>query len=706
MDIHLLNALGITNCALFRCNSESDIECLTPELPWLANVVTIDENNKLQKKHIPSIFLDDFFLDADEVWKGETSFTLSSGFWTEHNESQVLRLEALAINSESGSRYLVVKNVEEQFDEKRKTLQAARELLLRHHEIVGQHEYIRHKLNGVLRKNTRLQKLVPPIQQAIHNLETGVVILDDKGGLILDNKASHRLLLCNSATPSSIRVNELLTDIDAPATFLPALVQRKAPWQGELYWQPVDDYGVWLQVTIHPVLQGDELTHWVYLLTDITHIHNKEESVLTASGMDSLTKVANRNLFTDTVRRLVQEEVAFKLFIIDICDFKKINESLSYQSGDEILKSFALRLQAFVGNSGFIARIGSNEFALVKREDTFNELTSAEYIEQLVKKLTQTYTVLNGSEPNLGINIGEANFPRHCPSTESLLQCADIALQAAKYQGRNVALTYSEELHKQRHAISELENQLRSAIENNELKLFLQPIVDLETGKIVKCEALARWITPEGKFISPEVFIPLAEKSELIFPFGEWLINEACDAIEALKASNLDIRLAVNISGRQVSDLALLSQIKNALEDHQLSGSNLSIELTESVFVESLDTVSVLLNELRAMGITVSIDDFGTGFSSLVYLKKLPIDELKIDRSFVSELEKNTDDQAIVQAILGLASNLNIKIIAEGIETQQQQQFLQSHRCAYGQGYLYQRPIAIPEFITLAQKQK
>jgi diguanylate cyclase (GGDEF)-like protein len=204
---------------------------------------------------------------------------------------------------------------------------------------------------------------------------------------------------------------------------------------------------VWLQVTIHPVLQGDELTHWVYLLTDITHIHNKEESALTASGMDSLTKVANRNLFTDTVRRLVQEEIAFKLFIIDICDFKKINGSLSYQSGDEILKSFALRLQTFVGNSGFIARIGSNEFALVKREDTFKETTSAQYIEQLIKKLTQTYTVLNGSEPNLGINIGEANFPLHCQSTESLLQCADIALQAAKYQGRNVALTYSEELH-------------------------------------------------------------------------------------------------------------------------------------------------------------------------------------------------------------------------------------------------------------------
>jgi diguanylate cyclase (GGDEF)-like protein len=704
MDIHLLNALGITNCALFKYNPEDDITCLTPELPWLADVVSLDDNNKLQRKHIPSIFLDDFFIDVDEVWKGDTSFTLSSGFWTEQTEDEVLRLEALAINSASGSRYLVVKNVEEQFDEKQQTLQAARELLLSHHEIVGQHEYIRHRLNSVLRKNTRLQKLVPPIQQAIHNIETGVVILDSEGALILDNKASHRLLLCNSTTPSSIRIGELIEDIDAPSTFLPALVQRKAPWQGEIYWQPVDDYKVWLQVTIHPVLHGDELTHWVYLFTDITHIHNREESVLTASGMDSLTKVANRNLFTDTVRRLVQEDTPFKLVIIDICDFKKINETLSYQSGDEILKSFALRLQTFIGNSGFIARIGSNEFALVKRRDTFTDVNGADYVHQLQSKVTQTYTVLNGSEPNLGVNIGEASFPEHCSSAETLLQCADIALQAAKYQGRNVALVYSDELHKQHHAIHELETELRNAIKNNELKLFLQPIVDLSSGKVVKCEALARWITPEGKFISPEIFIPLAEKSELIFSFGEWLINEACDAIEALKASNLDIRLAINISGRQVSDLALLTQIKNALEDHQLPGSNLSIELTESVFVESLDTVSVLLNELRAMGITVSIDDFGTGFSSLVYLKKLPIDELKIDRSFVSELENNTDDQAIVQAILGLASNLNIKIIAEGIETQQQQQFLQNHHCTYGQGYLYQRPVEISEFISLAQK--
>ena len=704
MDIHLLNALGITNCALFKYTDSHELECLTPELPWLSQVVTLDANNNLEKQHIPSIFLDDFFLDANEVWKGSNSFSLSSGFWTEQNESHLLRLEALAINSESGARYLVVKNVEEQFDEKQRTLQAARELLLSHHEIVGQHEYIRHKLNNVLRKNTRLQKLVPPIQQAIHDLDTGVVILDNDGALVLDNKASHRLLYCNSSTPSSIRISELIKDIGAPPTFLPALVEKKTPWQGELFWQPVDEYKVWLQVTIHPVLQGDQLTHWVYLLTDITHIHGNGEGALIASGMDSLTKVANRNLFIDTVKRSVNEQSAFKLFLIDICGFKKINESLSYQSGDEILKTFALRIQSYVGNNGFIARIGSNEFALVKRSDTFRGHTSEDYAEELIKKLTQTYNVLNGSEPHLGVNVGIANFPSDCNSAESLLQCADIALQAAKYQGRNNVLIYSEELHKQHNASNELERQLRKAIEGNELTLFLQPIVNLATGKIVKCEALARWKTSSGEFIPPDVFIPLAEKSDLIFAFGEWLINEACEAIEAIKAANLDIRLAINISGRQVTDLALLTQIKNALDDHKLSGSSLSIELTESVFVESLDSVSILLNELRDMGITVSIDDFGTGFSSLVYLKKLPIDELKIDRSFVSELEENTEDQAIVQAILSLAHNLNIKIIAEGIETKQQQEFLKSHDCTYGQGYLYQRPVAISEFVSSAKK--
>lgn len=697
MDIHLLNALGITDCAIFK--STTSLQCLTPDVSWLHKIVSLDDDDKIKPDAFSSIFLNDFMTDANEIWRSDNINTLSSGFWTEANKNQVLRLEALAINSGKGEHFLVIKNVESQYEEKQKTLQAARELLLSHHEIVGQHEYIRQRLDKTLLKNKNYEKLVPPIKQAIHHLETGVVILDKDRETVLDNKSARLLLSCSRESNSSDRLQHLLEDVSVPDTFLPTLIEKRSAWQGELYWQPTENYEVWLQVTIHPVIHDNELTHWVYLLTDISHIRNKEESVLSATGMDSLTKIANRNFFNSYVQKLVQEDVKFALFIIDIREFKKINEKLGYHSGDEILKSFASRLQGFVGNSGFIARMGSNEFSIVKRTDTFSGVNPLDYAQDMKKKLVNTYTSLHGTESNLGINIGIACYPEHGEQANVLLRHADIALQIAKFQGKNVILEYSDMLHRQHQSMSELESKLRTAIENDQLTLFLQPIVDLQTGKIVKCEALARWKTEDGSYIPPDVFIPIAERTELIFPFGEWLVEEACNAIDKLTEANLDIRLAINISGRQVTDLVLLHQIQSSLKRRAIDPRHLSIELTESVFIDSLDTVSVLLNELRAMGITISIDDFGTGFSSLVYLKKLPIDELKIDRSFVSDLEENTDDQAIIQAILGLAKNLNISIIAEGVETQEQQTFLVDNACTYAQGYYFDRPMSISDFV-------
>ncbi len=697
MDIHLLNALGITDCAIFK--STTSLQCLTPDVSWLHKIAILDDDNKVNPDNFSSMFLDDFMTDANDIWQNDNVFTLSSGFWTEENENEALHLEALAINSGKGQHFLVIKNVETQYEEKQKTLQAARELLLSHHEIVGQHEYIRQRLDKTLLKNKNYEKLVPPIKQAIHHLETGVVILDKDRETVLDNKSARQLLSCSRSNDSANRLEHLLQDVSVPDTFLPTLIEKRSAWQGELYWQPTQNYEVWLQVTIHPVIHENELTHWVYLLTDISHIRNKEESVLSATGMDSLTKIANRNFFNSYVQKLVQEDVKFALFVIDIREFKKINEKLGYHSGDEILKSFASRLQGFVGNSGFIARMGSNEFSIVKRTDTFSGVNPLDYAQDMKKKLVNTYTSLHGAESNLGINIGIASYPQHGDQGNILLRHADIALQIAKFQGKNVILEYSEMLQRQHQSMSELESKLRTAIENNQLALFLQPIVDLQTGKIVKCEALARWKQEDGSYIPPDVFIPIAERTELIFPFGEWLVEEACNAIDKLTEANLDIRLAINISGRQVTDLVLLHQIQSSLKRRAIDPRHLSIELTESVFIDSLDTVSVLLNELRAMGITISIDDFGTGFSSLVYLKKLPIDELKIDRSFVSDLEANTDDQAIIQAILGLAKNLNISIIAEGVETQDQQRFLVDNACSYAQGYYFDKPMSIGDFV-------
>lgn len=699
MDIHLLNALGITDCAIFKRNARAQIQCLTPEVCWLHKVVPLTDDNLLDPNTIMSLFLEDFLTDTNIVWNNKKAFTLSSGYWTEEHKGELLRLEAVAINNGNGEQFLVLKNVADQFDEKQKTLQAARELLLSHHEIVGQHEYIRKRLDNVLLKNKNYQKLMPPIKQAVYHLETGVVILDKANKVILDNKSARQLLLCNDTNNSAQRLEHLMSDVSVLDTFLSTLIEKKSAWQGEIYWRHSDNYGLWLQVTIHPVIQNSELTHWVYLLSDISHIHSKEESILPSTGVDSLTKVANRNFYNNYIQKLVHEGIEFTQFTLDIRDFKKINEKLGYCSGDEILKSFAARLQNFVGHSGFIARIGSNEFAIIKRNETFDNVSSMSYANKMKQKLVTTYTSLRGAESNLGINIGIACYPKHGNKAETLMHHADIALQIAKFQGKNVILEYSEQLRKQHQEMSQLESELRDAIENEHFTLFLQPIINLKTGEIVKCEALARWKDKNGHYISPDIFIPIAERTELIYPFGEWLIKEACDVVNKLTAAALDIKLAINISGSQVTDLSLLSQIKSVLKNKNISAKNLSIEITESVFIDSLDTVSILLSELRAMGLTISIDDFGTGFSSLVYLKKLPIHELKIDRSFVSDSEDNSDDKAIIQAILGLAKSLNLNIIAEGVETQKQHEFLLKHGCNYGQGYLFDKPMPVDAFI-------
>ena len=704
MDIQLLNALGITDCAIFKRNDELQIQCITPEVSWLKKVVPLTSNNIINLRAVSSIFLKDFLIDTNIVWQNDTAFSLSSGFWTEEHQDECLRLEAVAINNGNGEYFLVLKNVADQFSEKQRTLQAARELLLSHHEIVGQHEYIRKRLDNALLKNKTYEQLVPPIKQAIYHLDTGVVILDKDCNVVLDNNSARQLLLCNDTINSAQRLENLMSNVSVLETFLSTLIEKKSAWQGEIYWHPCDEYNIWLQVTIHPVILNNQLTHWVYLLTDITHIHTKEENILPTTGIDSLTKVANRNFYNNYIQKLIHEKVEFTQFTLDIREFKKINEKLGYNSGDEILRAFAARLQNFVGNSGFVARIGSNEFAVIKRNDTFSNISRLDYANNMRKKLVTTYTSLRGAESNLGINIGIASYPLDGKKAENLMYHADIALQIAKYQGKNIILEYSEELQQQHHEMSLLELELRNAIDKEELCLYLQPIVNLQTGKIVKCEALARWKTENGSDISPEVFIPIAERTELIFPFGEWLIKEACHIVNKLTAADIDIKLAINISGSQVTDLSLLSQIKTILEDQNISATNLSIEITESVFIDNLDTVSVLLSELRSIGVTISIDDFGTGFSSLVYLKKLPINELKIDRSFVSDSENNNDDQAIIQAILGLAKSLNLNIIAEGVETHQQQAFLLEHGCNYGQGYLYDKPMPVEEFIKKYQR--
>ena len=229
--------------------------------------------------------------------------------------------------------------------------------------------------------------------------------------------------------------------------------------------------------------------------------------------------------------------------------------------------------------------------------------------------------------------------------------------------------------------------------------MYLQPIIDLKANRVVKCEALARWQHADGEFISPEVFIPVAEQTGLIIPFGNWLIDEVCKILQRFKQQAVDVRVAINVSARQVSDQDTIDYIISSIESYQVNPKQLSVELTESVLVHSYESVSALLVKLRQLGVIVSIDDFGTGFSSLSYLKHLSIDELKVDKSFIQDVGiNNNEDSAIVLAILGLAKSLNLQVIAEGVETADQHQFLIDNNCDCAQGFLYSKPMTVAAF--------
>jgi diguanylate cyclase (GGDEF)-like protein len=397
----------------------------------------------------------------------------------------------------------------------------------------------------------------------------------------------------------------------------------------------------------------------------------------------------------------LHKKTPFYLIYVDVKGFKHINNLHGYKAGDEILGAVAARLTKAVGELGFVARIASNEFALIlniKNKAVAND-NALIFAEALQSTLRQPYDTSLVQGLTLDVCIGLVRYPEHAMSADELMRNCDLALYYAKYRLDNAICAFSDELKRHSEERYKLEESLRRAIENGELEVYLQPIIDLKANRVVKCEALARWQHADGEFISPEVFIPVAEQTGLIIPFGNWLIDEVCKILQRFKQQAVDVRVAINVSARQVSDQDTIDYIISSIESYQVNPKQLSVELTESVLVHSYESVSALLVKLRQLGVIVSIDDFGTGFSSLSYLKHLSIDELKVDKSFIQDVGiNNNEDSAIVLAILGLAKSLNLQVIAEGVETADQHQFLIDNNCDCAQGFLYSKPMTVAAF--------
>jgi len=443
------------------------------------------------------------------------------------------------------------------------------------------------------------------------------------------------------------------------------------------------------------------------VLQDITARKEAEERTRFLADHDELTGLPNRSLFKQSLAQAIQRAGRSGKFLsvlfLDLDRFKNINDSLGHETGDEVLRAVAERLSGCVRQVDVVARFGGDEFAVL-----IEGLTAEDQAGPVARKIIDALAkplVLAGRQYRPGASIGISTYPSDGRDVLSLQKNADIAMYRAKEEGRGTFQFYSEQLNTHSIQRLEFESNLNGALNNKEFVLYYQPKVELASGRISGVEALIRWVSPQFGFVSPADFIAIAEETGLIVPMGRWVVQTACVQNRAWQKGGLPLlRIAVNISARQMADKGLVNFIVDTMTRTGLTAESLELEITESAVMSNQDHAEKVLNQLKALGFHLTMDDFGTGYSSLAYLKRFPFDSVKIDQSFVRGIPANPDDCAIVEAIVAMAHSLELKVVAEGVETQEQSEFLRKLGCDQIQGYVFSKPIPSAEIVGLLYK--
>jgi diguanylate cyclase (GGDEF)-like protein/PAS domain S-box-containing protein len=476
----------------------------------------------------------------------------------------------------------------------------------------------------------------------------------------------------------------------------------KGMWEGEIWNRRKngDVYPEHLRIVAVRDESGST-SHYVASLSDITSSKAASDEIRHLAFYDPLTHLPNRRLMMDRLHQAVtagMRQLQFgALLFIDLDNFKTLNDTLGHSTGDLLLIQVALRLRDCVRSGDTVARLGGDEFVIVLEALGSNAIDAAARARYVAAKILSALSApfqLGGhscrSSPSIGITLLDNN----CQEAEQLLMQGDIAMYGAKQAGRNNYCFYDQEMQKRISTRAALDADLRAALGNKEFVLFYQRQVNGH-GVPVGAEALIRWRKRDGSFVAPDQFIPLAEENGLIIEIGTWVLEQACAQLEAWGKvrATAGIALAVNVSGHQFMQNNFAAQVKALVGRYDFNPALLKLELTEGVLVDTSVNMIECMNQLRAIGLRFSLDDFGTGYSSLQYLKRLPLDQLKIDQSFVRELASNASDQAIVQTIIAMAGSLKLDVIAEGVETTEQRDLLAAMGCHHYQGFLYGKPV-------------
>lgn len=567
-------------------------------------------------------------------------------------------------------------------------------------------------LDTIISRLTQSTKDLNIMSRVIKNSSDSIVITDENKNIIFANEAFEKMSGYSTDEVLGKEPGDLLRSKLMNQQFYDDMwdvLMKEGEFQGQLINRRKDgtSYTVWQTILMLKDQNNSSVTNYVAITKDISKLMEQQKEIENLAYYDGLTGLANRSYFQHLINKTItsykRSKRNFALIYADLDDFKEINDTLGHNVGDKMLQHFAAILKKNLRSEDIICRLGGDEFAIIT-----TDLDSPEDTLEIASKiiaLSSEPLLVDGNEITTKVSIGISIFPNDGKDETSLLAAADLAMYRSKERGKSLATLFQEDMQKTANFRMQMRHDLKQAIINKEFVLYYQPKVKTLSQEVIGFEALIRWIHPTKGFMSPADFIPIAEESGLIVPITEWIFEEVNRVCIQMDALGKKFSIAINISAKHFKEYTLLEQVSSSIELRWLQKGCIEFEVTESAVMDDIKLAQEQLHDLKKLGIKVSLDDYGTGHSSLSYLKHLPIDKIKIDKSFVDGVPGDKNDCAIVNSVIQLARMLGMTTIAEGVETQQQALYLENLGADYIQGYFYYKPLKKEEAIEVLKQQ-
>ncbi|WP_104403481.1 sensor domain-containing protein [Vibrio penaeicida] len=708
---HLEAVLTSLNYVVLLRNQDKSFTLLNPCANWFSELyfdqtaTTFDAN--LIDLCLAFPFIENFIIDADSVWcKPKSKESISSGVWTESNaDGEEVQLTAIASNN-NGCNLLIIENRTEHFKVEQDMMQKARDIALLNEKLVTELNHRQRNLQSDIAQLFDENASMKIIGDAIKSEPAAVIIFNSKSKVlninnefkklfqIEDIASSQPLALlerwCSEAEPIYPEMNRVLT--------------AGSYWEGEFSTRTIQEQKHFVRLNIAPIKnERQQVTHFVCIIHDISNLRlDEKHDSSNYTGFEYTTQLPNRRYFW----RKIQErdkasrknKTTYSVLYIDLDYFKRINDKFGFEQGDNVLKLIGSRISRCVKQKDFVSHLGGDEFTIIA-------FGAAEQLKPMSDRLRRSISepvLLDETSVSITASIGIATIEDSISLVE-VVKHSDLAMSSAKELGRNQCRIYTEQLDLTFSLRLQREHDIHDAIKNDDFHLLYQPKTNVNASDEFNVEALVRWEHNTEGTIYPNDFIPIAEDSGQIIPLGRWVLEQACNDAKTLLDKGINIRMAVNVSTKQLKHPDFFNHVVKALEKSGLPSENLELEITESGLLADIDSILDVLHQIRQLGVTVALDDFGTGFSSLNYLRQMPVDFIKIDKEFVDELPANNQSMLITTSLIELAHSLNLKVIAEGVETLKQLKCLTSVNCDYIQGYYFYKPLPFKQ-LELAYK--